>query len=103
MDIAHLKDLLTARKAYLEQDLDRIEHRLDETPNPDFEEAATEREGDEVLERLGTAELTELKQVNAALGRIAAGTYGVCANCGADIAPARLEIVPYTQKCRKCA
>ena len=103
MDTEHFKQLLTERKKYLETSLDEIEQTLDTEPSKDFEERAGEREGDEVMESLGNAELLELRQVNAALARIDKGEFGVCAACGEDISPARLEIVPHTQKCRNCA
>jgi DnaK suppressor protein len=40
-----------------------------------------------------------LAQVEAALGRIADGTYGVCAVCGGPIAEGRLEARPWTPFC----
>lgn len=94
---------LEARKAELERRLGRIEADLDETPNPDVAERATEREGDEVLEDLGRAGLAELRMIEAALARIADGEYGVCVNCGEAIAPARLDLVPHASRCRNCA
>lgn len=103
MDTEHFKQLLTERKKYLETSLEEIEHTLDAEPSKDFEERAGEREGDEVMESLGNAELVELRQVNDALLRIEKGEYGICAACGEEIAPARLEVVPHTQKCRNCA
>ena len=103
MDIAHFQQTLTDRKAYLEQSLDTIEHTLDKPHSKDFEDDATEREGDEVLEHLGNAELIELRQVNEALIRIEKGDFGICAACGGEISTERLEVVPHTQKCQKCA
>ena len=40
--------------------------------------------------------------LNDALKRIANGTYGICAKCGDDISPERLDAVPYAVTCRKC-
>ena len=94
---------LRDRKVWLEKSLDTIEDTLDTPPPKDFEDRATEREGDEVLESLGTAELAELKQINAALARVEAGTYGVCVECGEDISAERLKIVPQAPRCRNCA
>ena len=94
---------LRERKAYLEETLDKIEAALDEPPSKDFEERATEREGDEVMESLGTVELAELRQINAALDRVEADTYGICVSCGEDISDERLEVLPHTPKCRNCA
>ena len=103
MNIAYFQQKLTERKEYLEQSLDQIESSLDKPHSKDFEDDATEREGDEVLEHLGNAELIELRQVNDALQRIEKGGFGVCAACSGTISTARLEIVPHTQKCRNCA
>ena len=103
MNTEHFKQVLTERKRYLETSLDEIETTLDTEPPKDFEERATERESDEVMERLGNVELAELKQVAQALDRIDKGTFGVCAACGEEISTARLEVVPHTQKCRNCA
>lgn len=44
-----------------------------------------------------------LAEVEAALERVAQGTYGRCARCGQQIAPARLEAMPAAQLCITCA
>jgi DnaK suppressor protein len=43
-----------------------------------------------------------LDQINEALERIEAGTYGVCANCGKKIPQARLEARPFAKYDIKC-
>ena len=43
-----------------------------------------------------------LSQVNAALTRIAEGTYGTCVSCGKEIATRRLEALPYATLCIEC-
>ncbi|HEV2713311.1 MAG TPA: TraR/DksA C4-type zinc finger protein [Gaiellaceae bacterium] len=43
-----------------------------------------------------------LKAIDEALARIDAGTYGVCVNCGAQIAPERLEAMPWATLCIDC-
>ena len=103
IDIAHYEKRLLARKAELEKRLDGIESDLDETPSPDWEERATEREGDEVLEELGSAGAAELRMIAAALDRIAAGTYGDCVACGEAISAERLDVLPHAPRCRNCA
>jgi DnaK suppressor protein len=40
-----------------------------------------------------------LAEVNAALKRIDEGSYGTCAACGKEIAPARLEARPWAALC----
>ena len=41
-------------------------------------------------------------QIAAALNRVDAGTYGRCTRCGDQIAPARLEVLPYAAACIEC-
>jgi RNA polymerase-binding protein DksA len=60
------------------------------------------------FERAQVAALTAsaqrtLEEVDAALERIADGTYGVCQNCGRPIAPARLAARPTATLCVDCA
>jgi DnaK suppressor protein len=45
----------------------------------------------------------ELKRIDAALARIRAGAYGDCLECGAPIAPGRLEAQPAATLCVSCA
>ncbi|GAB3034205.1 hypothetical protein GCM10011376_20810 [Nocardioides flavus (ex Wang et al. 2016)] len=44
-----------------------------------------------------------LAEVDAALQRVDAGTYGVCEGCGAAIGPDRLEALPAARLCIRCA
>ena len=42
---------------------------------------------------------TALREIEAAIGRLEAGTYGICERCGNPIEPARLEALPATRFC----
>jgi RNA polymerase-binding transcription factor DksA len=97
------RQTLTARKREIYGRLVKIERDLDQPVNADAPERATERENDEVLEGLGLAGQEEIRAIDAALDRIAAGTYGICAQCGASIVPERLEVLPHTPLCQDCA
>lgn len=44
-----------------------------------------------------------LDEVDAALARVADGTYGTCASCGTDIPPARLDFRPESIYCVDCS
>lgn len=102
-DLAHRQTQLLARLAELDDRLHEIETELDSHQNRDWEELATEREGDEVLERLGVSGQTEMARIRAALKRIEDGEYGTCGTCGSEIAEARLDLLPYTAFCARCA
>lgn len=47
-------------------------------------------------------ETAELAQIDAALQRMAAGTYGQCLDCGDDIPLARLQATPQALRCIDC-
>ncbi len=101
--IAERKRALEARRAELLGRIETVEDGLDSHGEKDWEELAVEREDDEVLEDLGAAAVTELRMIEAALGRIAADEYGFCTLCGAQIAEGRLDAVPATPFCATCA
>ncbi|MGY1805780.1 TraR/DksA family transcriptional regulator [Blastococcus sp. SYSU D00669] len=44
-----------------------------------------------------------VEEIDAALARIAAGTYGVCTGCGGTIPAERLEFRPHAATCVACA
>jgi DnaK suppressor protein len=57
---------------------------------------------DEVAAAVVERRARELDQVNRALEDIDAGRYGVCADCGAEIAEARLRVLPFATRCVGC-
>ena len=66
-----------------------------------------EEEADEVTgmeKRLAMEKhLTDtLEEINRALDKFKAGTYGICDNCGKQIEPARLEALPQANLCLSC-
>lgn len=103
IDTERYRARLLARREELTRRVAEIEQDLSEEAPKDWEDRASEREGDEVLEDLGSAGLTELRMIEAALGRIEDGSYGICVNCGEEISPERLEAVPHAARCRHCA
>jgi RNA polymerase-binding transcription factor len=61
--------------------------------------ANVDREMDLVLSAQARAAATE---IDRALAKIEAGTYGVCEQCGRPIPDARLEALPYATLCVAC-
>ncbi|MCB8043191.1 TraR/DksA family transcriptional regulator [Microbacterium oxydans] len=57
---------------------------------------------DPVAYQTAAAHRLTIQQISAALNRLDAGTYGQCARCGGQIAPARLEVVPHASACIEC-
>ncbi len=94
---------LEARLAELTTRAEGIEEDLRSPLDADFAEQATQLADDEALEGVDGLLRAEAAQISAALGRIAAGTYGTCAGCGAQIARERLEAQPVATRCTDCA
>ena len=100
-----LRQQLLARLIQLERHLHTVEtdrRRLTNLLDPDWEEQATLRQNDEVLDELAEAERRQARAIRAALQRIEDGSYGQCATCGAPIDPSRLAAQPYATQCLVC-
>jgi DnaK suppressor protein len=69
----------------------------------EFEEVAQAETGAADLARLGEAERLEIQRIDAAIGRVEAGQWGICAACGEEIEARRLEALPWAIRCANCA
>ena len=69
----------------------------------ELEELAQEERAARLYDRLEEHERRELAAIDAALQRIADGTYGICVDCGTKIPVARLRALPATPHCVECA
>jgi len=105
---AFAQQLTGLRTALLDQiaaqrggDISRAEAASDHFSHTQDSQAqvATERE----LEfAIGEREIVELGAIDSALQRIAAGTYGQCADCDVKIPVARLQATPEAPRCIHC-
>lgn len=103
MPFQELKRRLLSRKLELERQVAAIERDFAMGRSADFSEQAQERENEEVLNALEQKDRLELQQIEHALARIEQGTYDQCARCGENINVERLKIIPFTERCIKCA
>jgi RNA polymerase-binding transcription factor DksA len=103
LDLGALRGRLMARYAELGGDIARLEAEMDAPLDADFAEQANELEEMETREALESGKLAEQAAIRAALRRIAEGHYGICENCGAEIAPGRLAALPTAVRCIACA
>jgi DnaK suppressor protein len=104
---AHLKAVLKEREQGLRDDLHREVNDKD-----DYLDVATEAPdpGDSSFANLSvdlgnaavTRDLTELRAIEAAYGRIDDGSYGDCVDCEAEIPYERLKVQPAAQRCAPC-
>ncbi|MCW2275475.1 TraR/DksA family transcriptional regulator [Rhodoblastus acidophilus] len=93
---------LEHRLAELSKEVAEIDQELRSALPADWEEQATQLEGQDALEGIEKQKLREIQQIRAALQRIADGQYGICAKCGDDIDPKRLKALPTAIFCVSC-
>jgi DnaK suppressor protein len=68
----------------------------------DTYDLASEERDREISFILTDREREKLQAIQEALGRVDEGSYGICENCEGEIAPARLEALPFTRLCVSC-
>lgn len=93
------------RLATLTRDFDGVveaskDSNADDEHDPEGATIAFEREQVGALLAQSERHLTE---IDAALERLAAGTYGICESCRQPIAAERLEVRPVARTCITCA
>ena len=103
--IPKLRDQLHKRRrelfeqvAHVESDRKGLENRAIETVDEAQREDLTR-----ILNILEDRGRTEIKEINQALDRMAARTYGICELCRKQITLKRLVVMPATRLCRRCA
>jgi len=102
-ELQHFNSLLSEEKQTLNKRVELIHDHAKDPLDADSSEQAAELGNVEVVSALETDAVNELAEINAALQRIEAGTYGVCISCGEDIAKPRLEARPSSFECVDCA
>ncbi|MBM9605381.1 TraR/DksA C4-type zinc finger protein [Desulfopila inferna] len=69
----------------------------------EFEENATNAQMADGLDRLDDQVENEIAAINHALDRLRLGEYEICESCGRTISAKRLEALPWTASCIRCA
>ena len=101
-----VRQTLCAMLEELNLRLDRITNNVRHSDVPlekDFAEMATQNENNEVMDYLGNSAKTEIAMIKQAIARIDNGQYGMCQVCDEPISKERLEALPYSSMCIRCA
>ncbi|MGP3535035.1 TraR/DksA family transcriptional regulator [Microbacterium sp. RD1] len=103
-ELERMRAAALARMARLDADerallADRADGTADDEHDPEGSTLSGEWARVDVLRR-STRE--ELVAIDAALARVADGTYGICARCGRPIAPERMQARPTANLCVSC-
>ena len=107
MDVEHFRELLLEEQRRVSSALEYLheenscsmDEEIPETGMADTATVTVDRELDYSLEENSSH---VLREIEAALGRIDAGTFGVCERCGKPIGEDRLDAMPYATKCIEC-
>jgi DnaK suppressor protein len=110
LELETFKNRLVALRARLMRQVDASEAALREdvaTPGDSSSvpshPADSNTEGMDAEIAIAQNEQWLLEEVEHALERIEAGTFGVCRQCGDEIARQRLDALPYASCCVECA
>jgi len=103
--ILKLKALLLNRKREILKQLAHLEMGRDAQKERVIElgDAAQKEDLVRLLDHLVGRGNEKVREIDLALERITAGKYGICEICEKRIEKRRLEAVPVTRFCRKCA
>ncbi len=97
---------LIARRSELRKrlglELEELAHVKHSSASGDAADAAFDASGEEIASTLAELESRELAQIERALRRLKAGTYGKCESCSITIPVARLNALPFSTLCVKC-
>lgn len=102
--LEYFKDMLLQKRSALTGIVQRTEDygREKDQNAQDITDMAVESYTRDFLFGKSAGDRQILRNIEDALGRIGAGTYGFCANCDDEISPRRLEAVPWAALCVKC-
>src|ERR1044071_1618611 len=95
--IRQLRDELQQERRALLRVTQQSNQALDamtEDRQPELEEEAQQHRDSTIIENLEEREQSRVAEIDVALARMDAGTYGVCTKCGGEISEARLRAQP---------
>ena len=104
--IAHLSKLMDERYERERKEIfavtQRAREQLDEGMSANWLDAAIAESTLAADDAMINQDIEDVRDIIAARGRVAAGTYGVCVDCGEAIAYERLLAYPTAKRCIRC-
>jgi DnaK suppressor protein len=111
VDINSARDRLMGERRRVTTEMqalqDDLSHSLEDQTDEDGNDSHLADSASETVDREIEQSLEDnaehlLACIDAALGRIDAGSYGKCERCAEPISEERLEALPYATKCIEC-
>jgi len=103
LDTDGIRARLLHLKAELQNRVSTIHEHARDPLEQDSAEQAAQLGNVAVVSALETEAVLELGDIEAALQRLDAGSYGVCVSCGEPVGDGRLKVRPAATQCRDCA
>ncbi|QEW02872.1 TraR/DksA family transcriptional regulator [Microbacterium lushaniae] len=98
------RDVLTRLERLGADERSLLHDRADGTADDEHDPEGSTLSGEwSRVDALRRAALGELAEIDAAMARLADGTYGICARCGRPIPAERMEVRPTAHLCVACA
>ena len=111
--LSKLKEALLEERGKLLEQISEHEKEIEEAlqnesaseriPDPSTAEGGTLSFEYEMARELDEAAADRVRQIDHAMARMDAGTYGICEECGKDIPMERLKFMPHVTLCVECA
>lgn len=98
----NLQERRSVLRKRLGLELEELAHVKHSSASGDAADAAFDASGEEIASTLAELEAKELAQIERAIRRLKAGTYGKCEVCSVKIPIARLNALPFSTLCVKC-
>jgi RNA polymerase-binding transcription factor DksA len=104
-DMKRLKDLLLTQRREIFERLQGLESEWEILSAHDIEREEEAQKADltALFRQLDDLEKQEIEDIDLALTKMAAATYGACEKCRKAISLERLETLPATRLCKRCA
>ncbi|MDR3570548.1 MAG: TraR/DksA C4-type zinc finger protein [Syntrophobacteraceae bacterium] len=104
-EVVFLKNMLVDRRNGILERVQRLAAAWQELEEPaiELEEEAQKANIVKPYDKLDESRKTEIEQIDLALIKMSVGDYGICESCGDDIAPKRLQVLPWARLCVECA
>jgi RNA polymerase-binding transcription factor DksA len=104
-DLNRLKDLLLTQRREIFERLQGLESEWEILSAHDIEREEEAQKADltALFDQLDDLEKQKIEDIDLALIKMAAATYGACEKCRKTISLNRLETLPATHLCKRCA
>lgn len=98
-----IRTRLLKHKTDLQKRISTIHEHARDPLEQDSAEQAAQLGNVAVVSALEAEAVQQVAEIDAALRRLEAGTYGVCVTCGEPVGEGRLKVRPAATQCRDCA